>query len=77
MPQQAPSIVNLVTIITMKIGVLRPLLRTWQAKWVKDETCCRYDHAVIRTQVVVISGPRRYQLDHGGVPEFGHEDIDE
>jgi len=33
---------------------------------VKDETTVRYAHAEIRTQVVVICGPTRYQLDHGG-----------
>ena len=32
----------------------------------KDETPFRYAHAEIRTQVVVICGPTRYQLDHGG-----------
>jgi len=33
---------------------------------VKDETPFRYAHVEIRTQVVVIGGPTRYQLDHGG-----------
>ena len=28
----------------------------------------RYAYAEIRTQVVVICGPTRYQLDHGGAP---------
>ena len=32
----------------------------------KDETPVRYAHAEIRTRVVVICGPTRYQLDHGG-----------
>ena len=30
------------------------------------ETPFRYTQAEIRTQVVVIHGPTRYQLDHGG-----------
>ena len=34
----------------------------------KDETPFRYAHAEIRTRVVVICGPTRYQLDHGGAP---------
>jgi len=33
---------------------------------VKDKTSRRYVHAEIRTRVVVICGPTRYQLDHGG-----------
>ena len=33
---------------------------------VKNETPFRYTHAEIRTQVLVICGPMRYQLDHGG-----------
>jgi len=33
---------------------------------VKDETPLRCTHAEIRTQAVVICGPTRYQLDHGG-----------
>ena len=32
----------------------------------KDETFFKYGHAEIRTQMVVICGPTRYQLDHGG-----------
>jgi len=38
-----------------------------QMQWneVKDETPFRYADAEIRTQVVVICGPTRYQLDHG------------
>jgi len=35
---------------------------------VKDETPFRYAHAEIRTQMVVIYGPTRYYLDHGGAP---------
>ena len=33
---------------------------------VKEETPIRYAHAEIRTHVVVICDPTRYQLDHGG-----------
>jgi len=60
----------------MMIDVLRPLLCTWLAKWAeqppkvmkrsKDEIPLRYAHAEIRSQVIVICGPTRYQLDHGG-----------
>ena len=35
---------------------------------VKDETSFRYANAKIPTQVVVICGPTRYQLDHAGGP---------
>ena len=51
------------------IAVLRPPLCTQQAKWVevKDETPFRYANVEVRTQVVVICDPTRYQLDHGGV----------
>ena len=48
----------------MMIDVLRPHLRPLNE--VKDETPFRYAHTEIRTQVVVICGPTRYQLDHGG-----------
>ena len=37
---------------------------------VKDETPFGYAHAEIRTQVLVICGPMRYQLDHGGYGIF-------
>jgi len=39
-----------------------------QTYWseVKDETIFRYAHAEIRTRVVVICDPTRYQLYHGG-----------
>ena len=54
--------------------VLRPRLCTREAKWaerpprseVKDETPFRYAHAEIRTQMIGICGPTRYQLGHGG-----------
>ena len=65
----------------MMIDVLRPLLCTRQAKQaerppktkvmkrlVKDETSFRYAHAEVRTKVVVICGPTRYQLDHREAP---------
>ena len=42
------------------------LRRNWSE--VEDETTFRYAHAEIRTQVVVICGPTRYQLDHGDDP---------
>ncbi|KAK2146453.1 hypothetical protein LSH36_606g01051 [Paralvinella palmiformis] len=35
---------------------------------VKDETPFRYADAKIRTRVVVICGPTRYQLDQGDAP---------
>ena len=63
----------------MLIGVLRPLLCSWQVKWaerppkvmeVKDETPFRQAHAEIRTQAVVISGRTRYQLDHEGADRY-------
>ena len=41
------------------------LQRQWNE--VKEETPFRYADAEIRTEVVVICGPTRYQLDHGGV----------
>jgi len=34
----------------------------------KDETPLGYAHAEIRTQLVVICGATRYQLDQGGAP---------
>ena len=37
----------------------------WQWSEFKDETPFRLGHAKIRTQVVVIYDPTRYQLDHG------------
>ena len=40
-------------------------LQTWWSE-VKDEIPLRYVQAKIRTQVVVICGSTRYQLDHGG-----------
>jgi len=40
-------------------------LQRWWSE-VKDETTFRYAHAEIRTQVLVIYGTTRYQLDHGG-----------
>jgi len=39
---------------------------TSEGNEVKDETPFRYAHAEIRTRVVVICGPTRNQLDHGG-----------
>ena len=56
----------------MMIDVLRPLLRTRQAKWAerppkvikrshKDETTFRYARAEILTRAVVICGPTRYR----------------
>jgi len=36
-----------------------------QRSEVNDETSFRYVHAEIQTQVVVICGQMRYQLDHG------------
>jgi len=38
----------------------------WMTSIGKDETHFRYAQWEIRTQVVVICGPTRYQLDHGG-----------
>ena len=38
------------------------LQRQWSE--VKDETPFRYAHAEVRTQIVVIYDPTRYQLDH-------------
>jgi hypothetical protein len=52
-------------------GQTRCLYHTeWpQRQWseFRDETPFRYAHTKIQTQVVVICGPMRYQLDHGGV----------
>ena len=45
--------------IVMMIDVLRATSKG-------NETPLGYAHAEIRTQVVVICGPTRYQLDHGG-----------
>ena len=47
----------------------------FQRQWseVVDETLFRYAHAEIRTQVVVICGPTRYQLDHGGGAPIIHD----
>ena len=42
---------------------------------VKDEAPFRYVHAEIRTQVVVICGSTRHQLDHGGAPAHDHAKI--
>jgi len=43
---------------------------------VKDETPFKYAHTEIRTRVVVICGPTRYQLDHwGAVNIFINEEI--
>ena len=36
----------------------------------KMYTAFSYAHTEIRTQVVVICDPTRYQLDHGGAPIF-------
>jgi len=37
-----------------------------RASEIKDEISFRYAHIEVRTQVVMISDPTRYQLDHGG-----------
>ena len=42
------------------------LEREWSE--VEDETLFRYSHAEIRTRVVVICHPTRYQVDYGGAP---------
>ena len=63
----------------MMIDVLQPLLCTWEAKWAErlpskgNEAKSkmkpfRYAHTKIQTQVLVICGPMRYQLDHRGAP---------
>jgi len=39
---------------------------TSEGNEVEDETPFRYAHAEIRTRVVVICDPNRYQFDHGG-----------
>ena len=37
---------------------------------VTDETPFRNGHAEIRTQVIAICGPTRYQLDYGGALKY-------
>jgi len=44
------------------------LQRQWSE--VKDETPSRYAHAEIRTRVVLIYDPMRYQLKHGNVNQW-------
>jgi len=48
---------------TVRLNGQSDLQRQWTE--VKDETPLRYAHTEIRTPVVGISDPTRYQLDYG------------